>query len=516
MKRIIYFCLLASAALWAQARTIDLEPRVYNIDRSESVDTLCYVSNTTSEAENPEAVKHAAWLFRGEDGLVINGNGATLMLDGEMTAMIFDGCKGVVVKDLTIDNLHPTLTEMTVMEHGDDWMKARVHPDSQYRLEDDHTICWYGKGWEFSRGIAQLYDPERACTWRCHYPFSDVKSIEETQPGVLLIRYNGRMPWDLRDGQTFQMRDSYRDEVCALVANCKNVTFDNVKVRFAGNFGIVSQCSEDVTFKNVDFMPNPASGRTAAGYADFLQFSGCKGLITVDSCQFAGSHDDPINVHGTHLVVKERVTPTTLRLRYMHDQTFGFQSFFPGDSIEFVNPATLLPIGSGQIKEAKMDSPREILVTLTEEMPEEYMAVPGLAVENITWTPDVNISNCYFTLSPTRGVLVTTRGKVVIEDNVFDRLPMSAILIADDASGWFESGPVRDVTVRGNLFKQCQGPVIYVHPENRENAGCVHHNLRIIDNQFDSCPGDWVSLKSIDGVLLENNCHCSSSMGSNH
>ena len=32
---------------------------------------------------------------------------------------------------------------------------------------------------------------------------------------------------------------------------------------------------------------------------------------------------------------------------------------------------------------------------------------------------------------------------------------MSAILIEGDAEGWFESGPVSDVLIEGNIFVDC-------------------------------------------------------------
>ena len=52
--------------------------------------------------------------------------------------------------------------------------------------------------------------------------------------------------------------------------------------------------------------PEAGSGRTCAGFADFVQMSGCKGRILIENSYFSGAQDDPINIHGTHLAVKER------------------------------------------------------------------------------------------------------------------------------------------------------------------------------------------------------------------
>ena len=62
---------------------------------------------------------------------------------------------------------------------------------------------------------------------------------------------------------------------------------------------MVGQHSENITMEDVDFEAPKESGRTTAGYADFVQMSGCKGAININNCTFAGPHDDPINIHGT-------------------------------------------------------------------------------------------------------------------------------------------------------------------------------------------------------------------------
>lgn len=75
-------------------------------------------------------------------------------------------------------------------------------------------------------------------------------------------------------------------------------------------------------------------------------------------------------------------------------------------------------------------------------------------VENITYTPEVKIHDNVFKETPTRGILVTTRKKVTIENNLFDGMGMAGICISNDAQSWYESGPTRDVTIRGNTLRR--------------------------------------------------------------
>jgi hypothetical protein len=157
----------------------------------------------------------------------------------------------------------------------------------------------------------------------------------------------------------------------------KNVRLDNVRVYYLSNFGVVGQVSENISIHRCWFAPEEGSGRTNAGFADFVQMSGCRGLIDITDTKFAGAHDDPINVHGTHLQIVRATSANTLLLRYMHHQTFGFQSFHSGDDIEIVNPETLLAEGTFKVKNARMVSPREIEITLTKPVP-AFLRFSGL------------------------------------------------------------------------------------------------------------------------------------------
>lgn len=134
-------------------------------------------------------------------------------------------------------------------------------------------------------------------------------------------------------------------------------------------------------------------------------------------------------------------------------------------------------------------------------------------VENMTCTPEVEIRNCYFTRTSTRGTLVTTPRKVVIENNTYYKTGMSAILIEADAEGWYESGPVKDVLIKGNTFIDCAyngGPghaVIAIHPSNKiiDAERPVHQNIRIEDNTFRTFDYPVLYAKSTAGLLFRNN-----------
>lgn len=493
-----------------QARNYQGEPVVirlsntdYHLSRANATSVLYYVSNTTSEAENPDQTKHVGLWLKGLKNVTIDGRGARLVTHGEITSLVIDSCENITLRNFMITAADPTVPELKVLKAGTSSVDVCIHPQSSYTIKNGQ-FTFVGDSWSLHNGIAQTYDPTRDITWRSWSPLTDLQRAEVLNGDTLRFHYNGRP--QARPGWIFQMRDAIRDEACGLIQYSKNVTLEQIHFAFLGNFGLVGQMSENITYRHLTFEPEAGSGRTCAGFADFVQMSGCKGVIRIENSRFVGAHDDPINIHGTHLAVQEFVSPKQIRVRYMHPQTYGFQSFMVGDTVELIDAHTLRPVASATVNRAEMLEPREILVTLNETIDSQIRRMEELVVENVTYTPEVILRGNYFSRVPTRGMLVTTRRKVVVENNTFFRMQMSGILIADDARSWYESGMVKDVTIRNNRFIECGTPVILIAPENDRNAGCVHQNIEITNNYFRLSDGDAISAKSVDGMRITGNC----------
>lgn len=485
-----------------KAVVIELQNADYNIHRESSSQILYHISNTASEKENPDQTKHIGLWLKGLKNVTIDGKGAHLVTHGEMTGFVIDQCENITLRNFTVTAADPTVPELTVTEVGERHMTVRIHPRSRYQIKEG-KFSFVGDNWSLSDGIAQSYDPEKDITWRSWSPLNGLRKAIELEPNLLRFVYD-KAP-QARPGLTFQMRDGIRDQACGLIQFSKNITLENLHLAFLGNFGLVGQMSENITYRNMAFEPEAGSGRTCAGFADFVQMSGCKGKITIENSRFSGAHDDPINIHGTHLAVTEFLSPNQIVVRYMHHQTYGFQSFLPGNTIEFIDPHSLMSLSSAKVKKAEMKSEREIIITLDKPAISEIKNTEGLVVENVTYTPEVVIRGNYFSRIPSRGVLVSTRRKVIIEDNTFFRMQMSGILIADDARSWFESGMARDVTICNNDFIECGGPVIFIAPENDRNEGYVHRNITIANNRFRLTGTDAISAKSVDGLKITDN-----------
>jgi hypothetical protein len=168
----------------------------------------------------------------------------------------------------------------------------------------------------------------------------------------------------------------------------------------------------------------------------------------------------------------------------------------------------LFPVAKIKLRSAVVVNKLEMELETEGSLPD--IALVGHCVENLTWYPEVSIKNCRFERTHTRGILISTRKKSVIETNVFFNTGMAPILIADDASSWFESGAVNDILIRNNLFEYSNipgGGTITIAPENKElvEGKSVHRNIRIIGNEFRLNNSSILNARSTEGLIFKDN-----------
>ncbi len=467
-----------------------------------------FISNSTENDTLSKVRNIAFWLEDLED-FTIEGNQTLVVLHGKMISFALKNSRNIRIQNISFDYERPTMSELTIRSVYNNVVETEIHPDSRYMI-DDGRIVFYGEGWKTNAHHTILFRPElEAMVYSNFRPFLSSTAIE-TAP--FRVRFEGDFSGThFRPGDVLTTRDPYRDNCGGFINRSTNISLYNVNMHYMHGMGIVSQFSENISFRKVRVAPREGSGRIIAAFADCFHFSGCKGLITIDSCYTSGSHDDPINVHGTHLKITDILGENKIQVRFMHHQSYGFEAFFAGDSIAFVNAPTLQPLAYSKVKSAKLINLREMEVELEGPLPKNTET--GQVIENITWTPEVRVTNNFFTRVNTRGLLVTTRRKVVIENNHFSHTGMHGILIANDASSWFESGPVTDVTIRNNIFENCgynsapNNYIISIAPENHQavDGFYVHRNIRIEENIFRVFDSPLLIAKSTKNLSFLNN-----------
>lgn len=493
------------------AKVLSFDRGRYDIWPEKAIRKEYFISNTSTEQECPSKIKTVGLLFDGIKGLEIDGNGALLMYHGKMIMMAFDQCNGILVHSLNTDFERPTASEIEYIKVDTDGVDVRFHRDSRYDIREGklHLI---GEGWKSNLNHCIEWDKDtHFFTYSGGWNTLSASEAQEKAPGI--VHFSTPSTFQPKVGNVLTVRDVIRDQVGMFIKESENVELRDIHVAYMHGLGIVSQYATNVTMTRVNCVPNEERGRLLASSADFMHFSGCKGKITVQGCRFEGAHDDPINIHGTNLRIVSKIDDKTVKLRFMHGQSYGFTAFHKGDEVAFIKASRMLRMDNLYVVEdVKRLSEREMLVTFTQTLPRD-LEIGHDCLENITYTPEVEIRDNYFTRTSTRGVLVTTPRKVVIENNVFEKTGMSAILIESDAEGWFESGPVKDVLIKNNTFIDCAyqgGPgnaIIALNPSNTliDSNKPVHRNIRIIDNLFKTFDYPVLYAKSTQGILFQGN-----------
>lgn len=451
----------------------------------------------------------------------IEGNGARFWFEGQMQPLTLDHCENIKVENLTFNWEKPLVAEGIVVEATENYVDMYVSNENYpHRLKDGNFEFDTGadEWYELTCQSPIVYEPHfrtvrRAtgdCLWR--------KNIEETDKKDVYRFYISR-PANVMAGDILVLRHNERYHAGIFTEKCKDISFENIIVHSCGGLGCLSQFCENMSYKNIHFIPDRTRGRFVTnGRDDGMHITCNKGKVEITDCTFLGLMDDPINVHGCCITGDELNDGKTIICHYQHEQAMGFNYWAEeGDEIAFIDRRNMSRVATAAAAAYTVNSREEVTVEFKEEVPAEVIALineGALALDNLTNTAEVYCSNNRFGSCRARGMLISTPKKVVIENNYFESSG-SAILVAGDANNWYESGECNDLTIRNNIFTHacltsdyefCQG-VISLCPTipqpDREKP--FHKNVVIENNTFDTADTPVLYAYSCKNLTFKEN-----------
>lgn len=508
----------------------------YNIWPDDAITRRIYISNSTTPSNTEleeNSIRTIGILLEDMQDVTLDGGGSKLIFHGKMMSFAVIDCENVKIQNLTYDFARPYVIDLTVEAVTEDTATVYI-PDCYEYAIDGNRLIFYGEVSPKTGNRYWIYDNYPFDQWNnlltgeihrawdgCMTLFENCTSIEELGNRRVLFHYSG--PPKAQAGYNIQIKETTRDNPSMLLWESEDVTIRDINANFLHSFAIIGQFSKDITIDNVDVATNARKGTKTAASADVIQMSGCGGKITVQNCYFNNSQDDPINIHGTFLEIQEVLAPNKVRVRYMERETYGFPNYYVGDEVEFIARSSLQAVGSEEVRNAivtEVENPAEedydlenrknIVLTFDRDLPDEILNSgdpTGYVVENITYTPDVEIRNNVFSQSSCRGLLCTTRGDVLIEGNQFRNIDMWTIFISDDANGWYESGYTRNVTIRDNVFWEGNQTNIHIEPiiQELDPNNPLHKNMTIEGNTFYLNNTSAISALSVENLTIRDN-----------
>ncbi len=527
---------------------IDFPTGVYQLQKGASQVREYHTSNTNS-IEYPE--KTIALLIEDQEDVILNGNGSLFMINGDCMALAVVRSKNTHLYNFSWDFTVPTTIEMRVTDTG--IINCREYTDifipdcfpysidanqvdvtwysemdpvngKYYWTDKNHKNAWTLVGYHLDRNITRRYSLETG-------PFSSSrKEIEQINESTIRIFYENR-PFIHKKGLIFEFCSTPKRETAgAFIWESQNTIIEKVNVHYMHAFGWLTQMSHDVSYYDCHFKARRESGRYTSSYADLIHVSGASGHITVEDCSFHHAHDDPINVHGTFTRVHKKINNYTIQLKYIQRQQGGFPQYYIGNEVIFYRRDTMTPgADGGRIYHVQAvtypgeggNDLKTMTVTFDQPVPDEiYEQIdgePAYVAENITYTPTVHIKNNHFETISTRGILCTTRRKIVIENNTFKHMAMDAIYLSNDSRDWYESGPIKEAIIRNNTFyvtkvggANWRNAAIRIDPitfnnEIPDEDNPIHKNITIENNCFYMEHESVLSAKSTDGLTFVHN-----------
>lgn len=466
--------------------------------------------------------RNCSVLIENNKNITLDGNGSEFIFHGKLQPFTIDNSSNITIKNLSLDWEFPFGAEVEIIDVKDDYFDLKIDKSQFPYLVENDKLYFSAEGWKHMWGGVKWNDPVQfdrellrvtagtdddllGENWENKY------SAKITPEGFVRITYNNNKL--LKKGNFLSLRHGVRDHAGVFMTESKNIVLDNIKMYSNSGMSFLAQYSENIYYQNVHCMPNRMKRKIISGHDDGFHHSNCKGLIKVTNCSFSGLMDDAFNVHGTSPNIIKKLDKQTFICKFMHHQSIGVEWAAPGDTIGIIDRQSMVTLGKEQVAEFELLDSLTFKIKFAEPLPD--FVRENYALENLNWTPDVEISKSHFYSHRARGILVSTPGKVLIDNNIFETSG-AAIVIPGDANGWFESGAVKNVTIKNNYFKnecnssyyQFSDAVISIHPEipvQDPKAPLYHRNINIDNNTFDVFDYPVFFAINTDGISFTNN-----------
>lgn len=450
----------------------------------------------------------------GLKNVTLDGRGATLLGQDIAGLFLFNDCRNVTIRNVTVD--------WDPLPHTAGQVVA--HLPEQHAFDMQPLIPPEPPSGRIVQAII-AYDPPRRRMGKSEV--YQTQGERDSEPSIRLP--NGLMRvFQRRPGGAYSFSDklpeigSYvivRHQVYGhdafVFRGCQNVRLEDVTVHAVPGMAVIGWHSRDIAIERIRVVP--AEGGWMSATADAMHFGDCRGHIAVTDSEFAGMGDDAINIHGMYGLVTRRVDEQTVqvgraRMNKYYDTTRGtWDEPVAGDSIEYGGgDQPLLPQGRLTVASARqLPLAQRVEVRFREPLP---VAVgENTVLTNVTANPTVEVRRCYVHGNRARGFLIQTRG-VRIEDCRFEDTTGSGIQICTDACDWWESLGVRDVTITGCQFRRngfwWGNSAVHIFSDipGGQSAPGVHRGIRIVNNVFEDNDGQSaIHVGSAEDVELAGN-----------
>jgi hypothetical protein len=493
-------------------------PGRYDFWPDHAEEKYLFVSN------NDEGLKRIAFLLTGVKNLEIDGGGATFVFHGRMMPFLIENAQSVTLKNFAFDYRRPFHSEGKVLALSSNSVDLEFSEEFPYAIRNGVLVFTDGqkssgaqttvKSGEviYDYGSLLAFDPlKRETAFMAKDRYGIGAGVVAQSIGLRKVRVTlDKVSANAGDILVFSPK--YREFPGVVISDSTGVRMTKVTLHHSGGMGIIAQRSADIFLNQVRVTPPPGGKRIVSTTADATHFVNCRGKIEMVDCLFEQQKDDATNVHGLYARIMRILAPNRFEVRLIHPQQAGVDFVKPGTRLELTQGPSMQTLGYAKVKTVQRLNKESTIVETEDPLLADVK--PGDCVADADAnTAEVLIKNCTLRGNRARGLLLGSRGRMVIESNTF-HIPGAAILFEGDSRFWYEQSGVRDVVIRDNTFDNCNygvwgqacidvksGIADEFKPTTRYNR-----NITIENNLFRVfSPLPLLCVYSVDGLTFRNN-----------
>ena len=476
-----------------KSEVLHFEPGVYHFYGTYAGEYECNISN-----HSPNGKKKVIFPLIGYKNFKIEANGCLFIVHDFCIPFVIAESENITVSGATIEAADVQSAQGTVISSDKDSYTVAMDPSENWDVSRGMLVFPYGGNYtECYNFIRFRPDGTRV---RGAGDNGEYKVLaEKLGDGTLRFLKRTVSP---EVGERIAYYGGERRCCAFFLRGSSDITIDSVTITRHTGMGVIAQMCENISLET--FCVTPKAGNVITTEADATHFVNCSGVISLRNCIFENMMDDALNAHGIFTQVV-RSSPGEIVVCYMHREAKGIDIYRKGDIISVSDKESVLPLYTLTIKEVEVINSDTVRLSLEESLEIET----GLVVENLTRQPKVYMGGCTVRNNRARGILLGTKGKIIIAENYF-RTEDPAILFECDPKYWFESGSVADVYIDSNTFDDCASgrgeAVIEAVPRERTVEGRYFHGcIRILENRFVSSSAPIAYINNTENVDILGN-----------
>jgi hypothetical protein len=496
-----------------KATKLVFEKGTYAFEPNFATEKYVFVSN------NDEGLKRFVFDLSGMVNLEIDGQGSEFIFNGFLCPFLLENSNKIAIKNLSVDFKRTFHSEGKIVAAYKDSLDISFSEEYPYTIQNNKLmftgdqVIGKDNGGEPKRVNYPFwhlleFDAIKRQPVQTAFDYLNVQNmvVKALKPGLVRIffpRLKGTV------GNTMIFNASDRLVPGFTISDCENVNLMNVVIYHAGGVGVIAQRSDNLLLDSFKVIAAP--GRMVSTVADATHFVNCGGKITLQNSTFESMMDDATNIHGIYVKIIKIISPKELIVKLVHYQQFGFDFLVPALKVEITNSESLTPYGENSILKSERLNKEYTKITLINPVSDKVKL--GDVIASTAKYPEVLMKNCIVQKNRARGILLGSRGKIVIENNYF-QTHCAAINLEGDGRNWFEQAGVRDLTIKNNMFDNCNYSfmlglgVIMVSSgieENQKAESRYNRNIIIENNTFKIFNPCILNMYSVDNLIVRNN-----------